>query len=428
MRLQREYEAPVHLNPNVRGLEPSATVAINERSNVMRAEGRDVIKLGLGQSPFPVPATVVQALRDHAHVKDYLPARGLPALREAVAAYHRRTLGIEAEADGVLVGPGSKELLFLLQLVFDGDLLVPSPSWVSYAPQAQILGRKVEWLATDAAHGWKIDPALLDAACASAPGRPRLLVLNYPSNPTGATYGAAELEAIAEVARRRRLVVVADEIYAEVHHEGGHQSLARWYPEGTIVSGGLSKWCGAGGWRLGTFLVPASLAWLADAMEAVASETFTSVSAPVQHAAVRAFEGNREIDGYLQRSRRILRALGGWAAGRLRGAGIDVIDPAGGFYLFPDFGPRAELLRGRGILGARARCERLLQETGVAALPGVDFGRPAQELTMRIAYVDFDGAAALQGAMPGRQLDEAWLRLHCERVVEAIERICAWVS
>jgi len=428
MRLRSRYEAEkVHLNPNVRGLAPSATVAINERSDALRRAGREVIKLGLGQSPFPVPENVVQALRDHAHVKDYLPARGLPALREAVAAWHRRTRGIDADPDGVLVGPGSKELLFLLQLVFDGELVLPAPSWVSYAPQARILGRDTVWIPTDAARGWKVGAAQLDAICATGP-RPRLLVLNYPSNPTGATYDEEELEALAQVARRRRVLVLSDEIYGEIHHQGGHVSIARFYPEGTIVSAGLSKWCGAGGWRLGTFLVPPTLDWLADAIAAVATETFTATSAPIQYAAVRAFEGGPAIDDYLARSRRVLRALGGWAAARLREAGLEVTEPAGGFYLFPDFAPRAEALRAKGILGSKALCERLLQETGVAALPGVDFGRPAQELTVRIAYVDFDGAAALQDATCGRALDEAWLRRHCGRVVEAIERICAWVA
>lgn len=420
-------ELDVHLNRNVRGLEPSATVAINERSNELRRQGWEIYKLGLGQSPFPVPQPVVRALQAHAHEKDYLPARGLPALREAVAAYHRRAQGIDAAAERVLVGPGSKELMFLLQLAYDGELLIPAPSWVSYAPQAHILGRTVQWIPTERRDRWKVNPARLEAACAADPGRPRLLVLNTPSNPTGAAYDAAELEAIAAVAARHRVLLLSDEIYGELHHAGGHVSVARFYPEGTIVSAGLSKWCGAGGWRLGTFLFPPGLDWLAEAMAAIATETYTSTSAPIQHAAVRAFEGGTEIEAYLVRSRRVLAALGTWAARRLRAAGVAVDDPDGGFYLFPDFGPLAERLRERGILGARPLCERLLLETGVAALPGVDFGRPRAELTLRIAYVDFDGAAALAAVDEG-PIDEAWLRARCGRVVEAIERICAWVA
>ncbi|MEM6732001.1 MAG: aminotransferase class I/II-fold pyridoxal phosphate-dependent enzyme, partial [Myxococcota bacterium] len=122
---------------------PSATLAINEHSRALEAAGRNVFKLGLGQSPFPVPPRVVEALRNHAAEKDYLPVRGLPALREAVAEFHRRSDGIDRAETSVLIGPGSKELMFLLQLAFDGTTLLPAPSWVSYEPQARITLRPV---------------------------------------------------------------------------------------------------------------------------------------------------------------------------------------------------------------------------------------------------------------------------------------------
>lgn len=426
MRLVSEVVGPpVELDDRVLGLRPSATVAINERSDELRRKGRSIVKLGLGQSPFPVPEPVVQALREHAREKDYLPTRGLPALREAVAAYHARRQGIEASASGVLVGPGSKELMFLLQLVTRADLLLPAPSWVSYEPQARLLGRRVVRIPTTAAEGWKLRPERLERRCAAAGARRLLLVLNYPANPTGIAYEAEELAALAAVARRHGLLVLSDEIYGEIHHRGGHVSIARFYPEGTIVSSGLSKWCGAGGWRLGTFLFPPQLARVADAIATAATETFTSTSAPIQHAAVAAFRGGPEIDRYLARSRRVLAALGRRCASLLREAGAEVVDPAGGFYLFPDFGPQAERLRARGIEGSQDLCERLLQEIGVAALPGVDFGRPPRELTLRIAYVDFDGAAALDHA--DEPIDDGWLDRHCGRVVEAVEAIGRWV-
>jgi aspartate aminotransferase len=181
-----DREPDVNLNLNVRGLLPSATVAINERSNRLRAEGRRIHKLGLGQSPFPVPLPVVEALRTHAAEKDYLPVAGLAALREVVAGYHERKQGIAVRAEDVLVGPGSKELMFLLQLVYYGDLVVPTPSWVSYAPQAEIVGRKISWIETRREDGWRITPESLAARCEDDPGRPRLVVLNTPTIPPGA--------------------------------------------------------------------------------------------------------------------------------------------------------------------------------------------------------------------------------------------------
>jgi aspartate aminotransferase len=254
--------------------------------------------------------------------------------------------------------------------------------------------------------------------------------LNYPSNPTGDTYRNEELKALARVARRHRMVLLSDEIYGELHHRGRHVSIARHYPEGTIISSGLSKWCGAGGWRLGTFTFPPDLRWLQDAMAHVASETYTSTSAPIQYAAVRAFEGGLEIERYLHHSRRILRALGTHLARRLREAGCEVHDPRGGFYLFPDFGPRREELARRGVATSGQLCERLLEGTGVALLPGCDFGRPDAELTARLAYVDFDGARALvrSEAVPAeRSLDEDFLKDCCRPTLDAVEAVVAWL-
>jgi len=427
----RRITPHVHISLNVRGLSQSSTLAINERSAKLQREGRKVYRMGLGQSPFPVPASVVEALRANAHQKDYLPVRGLDELREAVAAYHNRAQGVARTADDVLIGPGSKELLFILQLCFYGDLLVPSPSWVSYAPQAAIAGRQHRWIDTRREDGWRLTPEALDAACAADPDRPRILILNYPSNPLGVTYSDTQLMALARVARRYGLVVLSDEIYGELHHHGEHASIARWYPEGTIISGGLSKWAGAGGWRLGTFTFPPELRGVLDAMAVVASESFTSVSAPIQHAAITAFSGGPEMERYLQRSRRVLRQIGPAIASRLRAAGCALDDPEGGFYLFPDLSALRERLAARGIHDARLLCERLLEDTGVAVLPGSDFGRSPAELSLRLAYVNFDGAAALQGAAAlddSAVADADFLAAYCADSMAGIERMARWLE
>jgi aspartate aminotransferase len=420
----------IDLDLKVRGMAHSATLAIHARTGELLRQGRRIFKLGLGQSPFPVPEPVVQALRDHAHEKDYLPVHGLRELRDAVAGYHARREGLELGGDDVLIGPGSKELMFLLQLVYHGDLVIPTPAWVSYAPQARIIGRQVHCLPTRQEHGFCLRPETLDALCRSDPDRPRLLILNYPSNPTGGTLDEDQLRGLAEVARAYRVVLLSDEIYGELHHRGEHISVARFYPEGTIISSGLSKWCGAGGWRLGTFVFPPGMRWLQGAMAAVASETYTSTSAPIQHAAVRAFQGGSDIDAYLSGSRRVLSALGEHIHTTLRAGGVDCPRPDGAFYLFPDFGVARDRLAGRGIGTSAELCEALLRDTGVAMLPGSEFGRPGEELTCRLAYVDFDGGAALaaMARAPGSAAPEAaLLRAHCGRVCEAIDRLVDWL-
>jgi aspartate aminotransferase len=406
---------------------PSATLAINEESSRLEREGRTVYRLGLGQSPFPVPENVAEVLRRQAHQKDYLPVAGLPALREAVAAYHHRRDGSLGTAEDVLIGPGSKELLFLAQLCFQGSLLLPSPSWVSYAPQAAILRRAVRWLETTLDDDWRVTSRVLSQAVQQLSGAPAMLILNYPNNPAGTTLGRGRLASLAEICREARLLVISDEIYGELHYHGEHTSLASFYPEGTIISGGLSKWCGAGGWRLGTFLFPPQLAWLRRAMEAVASETYTSVSAPIQYAAVEAFLGGAEMENYLDLSRQVLRAVGATAWEMLREAGLAVAPPEGGFYLFPDASPLAARLAARGIEDSPTLCRRLLQETGVATLPGVPFGRPETELTFRLATVNFDGAQALRAAAKaGPPLGRAFVAEHCAGLLEALQQAVRW--
>lgn len=427
----RNSTPDINLNLNVRGLSQSATLSINEKSAELQRKGREVFRLGLGQSPFPVPQPVVDELKVNAHQKDYLPVMGLRELRGAVAEYHRRTDGIDYTGEDILIGPGSKELMFILQLVYYGDLVIPTPSWVSYAPQAQIIGRHIRWLQTSPANGLRLTPGEIEKLCEKDPDRPRLVILNYPNNPTGCTYKIDELKAIAQVARKYRLIVLSDEIYGELHHLGQHVSIARYYPEGTIISGGLSKWCGAGGWRLGTFVFPKSLYWLRDAMGVVASETYTATSAPIQYAAVRAFRRGAEIEQYLFQARRILRTLGRYFARRLQKSGVSVPEPDGAFYLFANFDPFKEALLRKGIDTSEKLCEHLLEETGVAILPGSVFGRQPEELSARLAYVDFDGARALVAAgqvSSNKPLDTSFYKLYAPKVMTAIDRICNWLS
>jgi aspartate aminotransferase len=421
----------LHLNLNVRGLSPSATLAINEKSQKLQEQGRTVYRLGLGQSPFPVPGRVVQALRDNAHQKAYLPVKGLYKLREAVASFNMRTQGIKTLPENVMIGPGSKELIFLLQLVYYGDLVIPTPSWVSYSPQARIVGRPVYWVPTSSDNFWRLSPDQLDKICRTDPDRPRIVILNYPSNPSGYTYPLERLKELARVARKYSVILVSDEIYGLLHFNHQHVSVARFYPEGTIISSGLSKWCGAGGWRLGTFSFPPQLSRLGDAMATVASETFTATSAPIQYAAITAFNGGEDIEEYLFHSRRILKALAKYLVNELNSININIPMPHGAFYLFPDFGAFREKLSARRILTSVEMCTTLLEETGVAMLPGYDFGRDPEELTARLAFVDFDGEVALEaasGEYAVKEIDKSFIKRYAPRLVEAFHHLTAWFS
>ena len=431
MKNNKNHQPDINLNLNVRGIPQSATLAINEKSEELKREGKTVYKLGLGQSPFPVPQPVVEALKVNAFQKDYLAVKGLYQLRVAIAEYYARSQGLDYDFEDVLIGPGSKELMFLLQFVYYGDLVIPTPSWVSYAPQAQIIGRHVRWIPTRRVDKWKLTSEELIAHCKDDPVRPRIVILNYPSNPSSLTYSVEELKKIAAVAKRYKIILLSDEIYGELHHEGKHISIARFYPEGTIISSGLSKWCGAGGWRLGTFVFPSNLRWLLNSMAAVASETFTATSAPIQYAAVTAFKGGAKIETYLKNSRNILKKLGTLITDKLIKTGVYAAYPEGGFYVFPDFTAFKDKFNSIGITTGKQLCEKLLEETGVAILPGIAFGRPENELTARIAYVDFDGTRvinAVEKLKNGKEIDEGFLNTYCGNTIKAVDILCDWLA
>ncbi|OQR94573.1 aspartate aminotransferase [Achlya hypogyna] len=433
------------INCKVRTMQTAASSAIDELSNEMVRAGRPVFKLGLGQSPFPVPDCIVDELksvepsrlvlmtrRANAHQRDYLPVAGLAELRQDIATWATENLKLPYTKDDVLVGPGTKELLFVLQTVYYGDLLLPNPSCTSYAPQANIAGRNMIWLPTYAEDRWVLRPGVLEAQCAMDPYAPRILILNSPSNPTGCSYSDADLQAIAALAKKYRMLVVSDEIYSDLTYEP-HISISKYYPEGTIVSGGLSKWCGAGGWRVGFWLFSASLNWLRQSMLVMASETYTSVASPIQYAARRAFvPGCPELSAYKQKCRRTLQVVAEWCTYQLHKMNIQVHPPQGGFHVFPCFRNYRQKLAARNILTDVEMCERLLADTGVAMLPGSYFGRAAHELYARIAFVDFKGEIAMyvigsEGEY-GVNDREGFIRSVCPNLWTAMELLGKWLQ
>ncbi len=417
----------IPLSAALMNVPKSATLAINEKSSQLQREGRDIIRLGLGQSPFPVPEIMVNSLKAYASAKDYMAVQGYLPLREAISSFVNRTEKLQRKAEDIIIGPGTKELLFGVQMVLDCDLVLPSPSWVSYEPQARLLGKKVHWLPCQAEHGWKLTAETLEQHCRQHTTRKQLLILNSPNNPSGACFTQQELQALAAVAAKYQIYIVSDEIYSELHFEGEHISIARYYPEGTIISNGISKWAGAGGWRLGFFSFPASLKPVLNLMVVLASETFTSVSAPIQMASICAFEDSTALLDYIHASRKIMHSIGTIFSRFLQQQNIPVVAPDGGFYCLADFAPFQQKLAAKGIDNAKQLAEQLLQHTGVAGLPGKDFGLQ-QGLLMRLALVDFESSALLKRVIdnPDLVLDENTPELH--RLFTAPQRMGDWLN
>ena len=307
----------------VKDLKPSSTLLINETSRKLEEQGRKIFKFGFGQSPFKVPEDVVKELKDNAHQNKYLPMQGLSELRNEVAKYTSKKKNYDYKSENVIIGPGSKELMFLLHVIFDGEIILPAPSWVSYAPQA-ILGRnKIQILQTKRENNWFQTALEIEETILKDKNKNYLLFLNSPNNPSGQI--CENLKEIASIAEKYNLIILSDEIYSELSFKDNYQSISSFCPEKTIISTGLSKWCGAGGWRLGYFLVPDSLSEIKDMINVLASETFSAVSAQIQYAAIKAYENDHS--DYINKSRNILCAVGNYVYENLRSNKVLISKP-----------------------------------------------------------------------------------------------------
>jgi aspartate aminotransferase len=411
--------------------DKSETLLINEVSKFKEDSGETIFKFGFGQSPFFPPQHVIDRLKEYAHRKEYAAVQGIAALREAVAKFHNHYDGLSIKPENVIVGPGSKILIFSILSAFKkADVLVVTPSWVSYEPQTKLAKLNCIRIHTRFEQRWRLTPELIDQACANRDNSiPAVLIFNYPGNPDGLSYNENELKLLSECFRRHNILVISDEIYGLLNHENNHLSLAQFYPEGTIVTGGLSKWCGAGGWRLGVALFPSQLdPKLKETIIGIASETYSCAAAPVQFAAIEAYQIDKRCEKFLDLQRQILSCAGKYMHSQLQEAGVNVHAPQGAFYLNPDFEPFREKLAARGITTSEALCASLLKEQCVAILPGTSFGYPSNQLVARIAYVDFDGTKALEGAENyGKSLDQEFLNQYCPKIVEGTQRMVAWL-
>jgi len=369
----------------------SPTLAMNNLMKKRELAGLPIFKLGFGQSPFPVPTIMVEELKAHAHVKDYLHTQGLESLRESISSYYHNRFSVKSEADQIVVGPGSKELLFLSQLTLNRPLFLPKPSWVSYEPQAKLLGLSTYWIDTKADEDWKLTPESVEAFLAMHPKNSFTTIFNYPSNPTGASYTSQELESLTVVFRKYGVVVISDEIYGEFTFNAKHVSLGSVYPEGTIVCSGLSKWCGAGGWRLGYMIFPEELKHIKVGVIEAGSETYSCASAPVQFAAIKAFELGDEIQEYTQRCNTILKKAHQLFVDGLDRNKIKMVNASGGFYGLLEFSHKVFSYE-----SSKSICTALLEQTGVGVLRGSAFGIPESKLCARMAFVDFDGPSLMK--------------------------------
>ncbi len=370
----------------------SATLAINETVERARRDGQPVLALGFGEAGLPVHPALKERLAAAASGNGYGPVAGIASLRAAAAGYWDRR-SLPTRADQVIVGPGSKPLLYALLHAIGGDIALPRPSWVSYAAQADLLAQRAHLVPTAPGQGGVPDPQALDqlARRARERGHPvRSVVLTLPDNPTGTLAGQERVAHLVAIARAHDLVIVSDEIYRDLLHDPRQPfvSPAELAPERTVVTTGLSKSLALGGWRLGVLRLPDSDLGerLGERVLHIASEVWSSAPNPVQQVAAWAYEEPTVLRTHLEASRRLHASVAAAVAEVFLDAGATLARPVGGFYVYPDLGAHRAVLGERwGVADGPALAATLLDRLDIATLPGAAFGDDHAALRLRVA-------------------------------------------
>ena len=402
---------------NILKLKQSSTLVINEKCKKLLGKGKKVYQFGFGQSPFPVPKKIVDTLKKNAYRKEYLPIQGLSTLRESISNDLKKKIGVNYPKDNIVITPGSKEAMLLLHVAFNGEIILSAPSWVSYEPQAIIGRNKVHWIQTSRENNWFPTAHQLEKKIKSIKKKNLIFILNSPNNPSGTI--CKNLQELATVAKKYNLIVLSDEIYTDLTFCNKYESISKYYPERTFISGGLSKWCGAGGWRVGFFAVPNKLSELLENIKTLASESYSTVNSPAQYAAVEAYKGDyRE---YKLKTINILRSVGNYVYNNLKSNKILINPPQGAFYLMPEF-PNKKFKNSTEL------CETILDETGVAMLPASEFGFNSKKMLTRLCYIDFDGTKFLNSNINGNLLKDKIIEEYAPNVVEGVKRLSNWAK
>ena len=375
----------MELSKLARELKPSATLAITAKAKEMKSQGIDVIGFGAGEPDFDTPENIKEFAKrsiDNGFTK-YTAASGIDELKNAIISRIKEDYNVEYEKKEIFVGSGAKHVLYnLFQVLLDlnDEVIIPAPYWVSYPEQVRIAGGKPVILTTEQSNGFKVKPSEIQNVITD---KTKILVLNYPSNPTGVTFTKEELVEIANLAEKNDLIVISDEIYDKtLYSETKHTSFVQIndsIKDRTILVNGVSKTYSMTGWRIG---YAAGNKKVLAAMNNLAGQSTSNPTSIAQKASVEAFSGPQDkvdemVVEFKKRRDFICKELNNIN-------GISCLVPDGAFYVFPDisyyFGK--EYKNGK-IENSVDFADFLLNEAKVAVVPGIEFG---SDKNIRISY------------------------------------------
>lgn len=366
----------MRLSERSKAIKPAVTLALAAKAQVLRAEGVDVVNFTAGEPDFDTPQRIkeaaIEALKKG--MTKYTDVRGIEPLRQAIAEKYKQEYGLEYQKDQVLVSCGGKHALYnLLQAVLDqGDeVVIPSPYWVSYCDMTLLAGGIPKIIATQEANGFRITPEELKNGLGP---KTRAFILNSPSNPTGAGYSRAELEALSRVLEEHDCLIISDDIYEKVVYDGFQfHNIAAISPKlrhRTLITNAVSKTYAMTGWRIGYALGPADVISAAGKIQSQSTSNATSIA---QAAALEAIQGPQDevqvmVREFQKRRDLIIRRLN-------QIPGFRCFNPQGAFYAFPNVSSLlGKAAKGKKLASANDLAQYFLEEARVLAVPGEDFG------------------------------------------------------
>lgn len=378
-----------HVSERVQALAPSATLAMSQKSNELKAQGVDVINLSVGEPDFETPAHIKEAAKKAIddNFTFYTPVPGYLSLRKAISEKLSRENGVAFAPEQIVVSNGAKQALcnVILATINPGDeVIIPMPAWVSYVEMVKLAGGIPVAVNADITQDFKITPAQLERAITPAT---RMILLCSPSNPTGSVYSRAELQGLVDVlAKHPDIIILADEIYEHINFTDGFTSLGS-FPETadrTVIINGVSKAYAMTGWRIGYCAAPV---WLAKAVTKLQGQYTSNASSIAQKAAEAAYTGSQECVAEMNRAFERRRNLVVELASAI--PGLKVNRPQGAFYLFPEVSAYIGKTTPKGtkIASSADLAMYLLEEGHVATVDGGAFG---MEGYIRLSYATSD--------------------------------------
>lgn len=393
------------LSARLNRLAPSATLAMSQRSNELKASGVDVVNLSVGEPDFNTPDHIKEAAKKAIddNYSRYSPVPGYPVLREAIVEKLKRENNLEYKSSQIICSNGAKQSVcnVIMSLVGEGDeVIVPAPYWVSYTQMVKLADGVPVTVATGLEQNFKMSPEQLEEAITS---QTRALILCSPSNPTGSIYSYEELEALAEVLKKHeRVMVISDEIYEHINYTGKHASMAQvpGMKERTVIINGVSKAYAMTGWRIG---FAAGEEWVIKACNKLQGQYTSGPCSVSQMAAAAAFAGPQECVETMRRAFERRKNLIVSLAREI--PGLEVNDPEGAFYLFPKCSSYFGKKDGDTVIkDSNDMALYLLDKGHVATVSGDAFGAPGY---FRMSYAT----------------DEDSIRKAMKRIAEALAKL-----